>query len=54
MLRERVEVYSQEKTFILDNWKVLTGFGVKGFSKMKSRQDKGHKEQFRIAFRTTK
>lgn len=44
--KERVEVYSQEKTLIMDNWRTLQGFGVKGFSKMKTRLDKGHKEQF--------
>ena len=46
--KERVEVYSQERTLILDNWIELKGYGFKGFSKMKSRQDKGHNEQFRL------
>lgn len=46
--KERIEAYSQEKTLIIDNWRVLTGFGTKGFSKMKTRLDKGHKEQFRL------
>jgi hypothetical protein len=41
-------VYSQERTLILDNWKDLKGFGFKGFSKIKSRQDKGHKAQFAL------
>ncbi len=44
--KERVEVYSQERTLILDNWMELKGYGFKGFSKMKTRQDKGHRAQF--------
>lgn len=46
--KERVEVFSQEKTLILDNWRRLTGYGFKGFSKMSGALDKGHKEQFRL------
>jgi predicted dehydrogenase len=46
--KERIEVYSQERTLILDNWKELKSYGFKGFSKMKSRQDKGHQAQFAL------
>lgn len=46
--KERVEVYSQERTLVLDNWKKLTGFGFKGFSKFKTKLDKGHKNQFQL------
>jgi predicted dehydrogenase len=46
--KERIEIYSQERTLILDNWMLLKGYGFKGFSKMKSRQDKGHKAQFAL------
>jgi predicted dehydrogenase len=46
--KERVEVYSQERTLILDNFRTLTGYGCKGFSKLKTAQDKGHREQFRL------
>jgi len=46
--KERIEVYSQGKVLILDNWKKLKGFGFKGFSNMKGRQDKGHKTQFTL------
>ena len=46
--KERVEVYSQERTLVLDNWRSLKGFGFKGFSKMKSKMDKGHKSQFEL------
>lgn len=46
--KERVEVYSQERTLILDNWRNLKGYGFKGFSKMKTKMDKGHKSQFEL------
>lgn len=46
--KERIEVYSQEKTLVLDNWRELKGYGFKGFSKMKSTMDKGHAAQFTL------
>jgi predicted dehydrogenase/threonine dehydrogenase-like Zn-dependent dehydrogenase len=46
--KERVEVFFQGKIIILDNFRVLTGFGFHHFKKMKTSQDKGHKEQFRL------
>lgn len=46
--KERVEVYAQGQTLILDNWRSLKGYGTKGFSKMKSGMDKGHKTQFNL------
>lgn len=46
--KERVEVFSQERVFILDNWRKLEGFGAKGFSKMKGSMDKGQKDEFRL------
>lgn len=45
--KERVEVFSQERTLIMDNFITTKGFGVKGFSKLKTRLDKGHKTQFK-------
>ena len=44
--KERLEVYSQERTLIMDNWRKLKGYGFKGFSGMSSKQDKGHFNQF--------
>lgn len=44
--KERVEVYSQERTLIMDNFRITQGFGFKGFSKLKTSIDKGHKNQF--------
>lgn len=46
--KERVEVFSQERVFILDNWRKLEGYGVKGFSKISGKMDKGHKAQFSL------
>ena len=46
--KERVEVFSQERVFVLDNWRKLEGFGAKGFSKMKGGMDKGQKDEFRM------
>ena len=44
--KERVEVYSQERTWIMDNYRKTEAFGVKGFKTLKTKMDKGHKHQF--------
>jgi len=44
--KERIEVFSQEKNLIMDNFKVTKGYGFKNFSKLKTKQNKGHKQQF--------
>jgi predicted dehydrogenase/threonine dehydrogenase-like Zn-dependent dehydrogenase len=46
--KERVEVYHQERTLVMDNWRKLKGFGFRGFSSASSRQDKGHFNQFSL------
>jgi predicted dehydrogenase len=46
--KERVEVYKQEQTWIMDNFRTTKGFGVKGFSDLKTKIDKGHQQQFRL------
>ncbi|SFO74123.1 Predicted dehydrogenase [Algoriphagus ornithinivorans] len=46
--KERVEVYHQERTLIMDNWRKLKGFGFKNFSSASSSQDKGHQNQFNL------
>lgn len=46
--KERIEVFSQEHVLILDNWRKLEGYGIKGFSSMKGNMDKGHKRQFEL------
>ncbi|MBO3699745.1 bi-domain-containing oxidoreductase [Roseivirga sp. E12] len=45
--KERIEVYSQERTFICDNFRITKGYGASGFGKLKTKQDKGHVEQFK-------
>lgn len=45
--KERLEVYSQERTLIMDNFRVTSGYGFKGFNKLKTKLDKGHRNQFK-------
>lgn len=44
--KERVEIYAQGKTLVLDNFRKLQGFGFKGFKTLSTAQDKGHYNQF--------
>lgn len=44
--KKRIEVYSQDRTAIIDNFRRTTGYGFKGFSKSKTSLDKGHRAQF--------
>ena len=44
--KERIEVYSRERTWVIDNFKVTKAYGVKGFNTLKTKIDKGHKTQF--------
>jgi predicted dehydrogenase len=46
--KERIEIFSQEKTVIIDNFIKTEGYGTKGFSSMKTNLDKGHKKQFEL------
>lgn len=46
--KERIELYSQERTLILDNFQILKGYGFKNFSSLKTSLDKGHKKQFEL------
>jgi predicted dehydrogenase/threonine dehydrogenase-like Zn-dependent dehydrogenase len=52
--KERVEVYSRERTMILDNFRKTEGFGVKGFSGIRSSIDKGHRAQFQELIKRVK
>ncbi len=45
--KERVEIYSNQRTWVLDNYTKTTAFGVKNFKSMRSRLDKGHRNQFK-------
>lgn len=52
--KERVEIYSQDRTLIMDNYRSLQGYGFKGFSKMSGKMDKGHKNQFSYLIKAIK
>lgn len=43
--KERLELFYQEKTLVMDNFRITTGYGWPGFSKLKTSLDKGHTEQ---------
>lgn len=45
--KERVEVYSQERTLVMDNWRKLKVYGFRG-KNASSKQDKGHYNQFKV------
>lgn len=44
--KERFEVFSQERVFVLDNFRTTKAFGAKGFKNLKTKINKGHKDQF--------
>ena len=46
--KERLEIYFDEKTIIMDNFRETTAYGIPGFSRLKTSQDKGHKAQFEL------
>jgi len=46
--KERVEVYFNNSTIILDNFINTKGYNIPGFKNYKSSIDKGHKEQFKL------
>ena len=51
--KERVEVHSQGRSLIMDNWRTLTGFGFKNFKKQNGKLDKGHADQFKLLIERT-
>lgn len=46
--KERLEVYHQDRTLVMDNWRRLKGYGFKNFNSATSSQDKGHQNQFNL------
>ncbi len=44
--KERLEVFSQGRTIVMDNFRKTKAYGFKGFRGYRSAQDKGHKAQF--------
>jgi predicted dehydrogenase len=45
--KERIEIYDQERTVVLDNFRRTEAFGFKKFNGLKTSIDKGHKNQFK-------
>ncbi len=52
--KERIEIYSQERTLVIDNFRVTTGYGFENFKKLKSSLDKGHRKQFELLINQAK
>jgi predicted dehydrogenase len=46
--KERVEVHSDGRSLLLDNFRELRGFGFRSFNSFKTKQDKGHGRQFAL------
>ena len=46
--KERVELFGQGRVFVIDNWRITKGYGVKGFKTFKTKLDKGHQHQFNL------
>jgi len=44
--KERIEVFSNERTAIIDNFRKTYFYGFKSVKNISTRQDKGHKDQF--------
>ena len=45
--KERIEIFSLQKTIISENFIKTVGYGINGFSKLKTSLDKGHVSQFK-------
>lgn len=45
--KERIELYTQGRTLVIDNFRKISGYGFGRFSSMRSGLDKGHKTQFK-------
>ncbi len=52
--KERIEVYSQGRILVIDNFRKMHGYGFKGFSSQSVGLDKGHKNQFKKLIQTIK
>jgi len=46
--KERVEVFSQGRVAVIDNFRRTEAYGFKGFKGLKTRIDKGHGAQFKL------
>jgi len=46
--KENLRIFSGQQVFEIDNFRVTKGYGVDGFSKLKTAMDKGHVRQFEL------
>lgn len=46
--KEMIKIYFDQKTIVMDNFRLTTGYGVSSISKFKTQLDKGHKNQFTL------
>jgi predicted dehydrogenase/threonine dehydrogenase-like Zn-dependent dehydrogenase len=51
--KERIEIYSQGRTAIIDNFRKTYAYGFNGFSGLNTRLDKGHTNQFSLLVKQT-
>ena len=47
-MKEHFKVFSEGKILVMDNFIKTSGYGFKGFSKLKTKLDKGHTTQFEL------
>lgn len=52
--KERIELYSQGRTLLIDNFRKMNGYGFPRFSSMSKGLDKGHKNQFKALVQQVK
>ena len=45
--RKRLEVHAQGRSWIIDNYQLTKAYGVPGFNTLKTKIDKGHRNQFK-------
>jgi predicted dehydrogenase len=50
--KEKIEVFHQDRTLVMDNWRKLKGYGFKNFNTSSSSQDKGHQNQFNLLIKS--
>ena len=52
--KERIEIYSQGRTAVIDNFRKTEVFGFKGLKSFSTKLDKGHKKQFELLMNQVK
>ena len=53
-MKERIEIHSKSRTWVMDNYRKTQSFGVPGFKTLKTKIDKGHSKQFLELFKSLK